>query len=170
MIMRTYLPRFSNAGFVTLFVLAAILTLVVVGTGAAQTGGSQAAGSAAPQPTPISYEASVKPNNSAEPRTITEYFPGGRYSATAVTVRALLWTAYRMQDQQLAGAPAWFSSKRYNIAAKADGTPPTLLALLRALLADHFQACSPQRGSRAITIRAGPYTNRWTAGPPVAQI
>ncbi len=89
--------------------------------------------------TPISYVASVKPNNSAEPRGFTEYYPGGRLSATAVTVRSLLRTAYRIQDYQLVGAPAWFSTKRYDIAAKVDDNPPPLPVFLRMLLADKFQ-------------------------------
>jgi hypothetical protein len=45
-----------------------------------------------------SYVASVKPNNSAEPRALIEYYPGGRFSADAVTVSALLRIAYRIQD------------------------------------------------------------------------
>jgi hypothetical protein len=50
---------------------------------------------------PISYVASVRPNNSGDARALVEYSPGGRLSATAVTVRALLRTAYRVQDYQI---------------------------------------------------------------------
>ena len=86
----------------------------------------------------ISYVASVKENKSADARGGSEYFPGGRFSATAVTVRNLIRTAYRIQDYQLAGAPAWFATKRYDIAAKAEGNPPPQL-FLQTLLKDHFQ-------------------------------
>jgi uncharacterized protein (TIGR03435 family) len=88
---------------------------------------------------PISYVASVRQNNSADARALMEYSAGGRLSATAVTVRALLRTAYRVQDYQIAGAPAWFSTKRYDIAAKVDDTPaPSNQVFLRTLLADRF--------------------------------
>src|SRR5438046_1393541 len=66
----------------------------------------------------ISYVASVKPNNAEDARTFSEYYPGGRFSATAITVRSLLRIAYRIQDYQLVGAPDWFFTKRYDIAAK----------------------------------------------------
>jgi uncharacterized protein (TIGR03435 family) len=88
----------------------------------------------------ISYVASVKPNNSAEARGFSEYHPGGRFSATAVSVRVLIHIAYRNQDYQLVGGPAWFSTKRYDIAAKVDDNPPpSQEVFLRALLADRFE-------------------------------
>ena len=117
---------------VTLLVVAGGLAATfafVAGTLRAQTNGAA----------PISYVASIKPNNSAEPRGFTEYYPGGRLSAIAVTVRSLLRTAYRIQDYQLVGGPAWFSTKRYDIAAKVEDNPPTLQVFLRTLLADRFK-------------------------------
>jgi uncharacterized protein (TIGR03435 family) len=88
---------------------------------------------------PISYVASVKRNISADARTFSEYYPGGRFNATAVTVRGLLRIAYRVQDYQIVGAPAWFSTQRYDIAAKADDNPPPQQQVfLRALLAGRF--------------------------------
>jgi uncharacterized protein (TIGR03435 family) len=89
---------------------------------------------------PISYVASVKPNNAVDARTVTEYLPGGRFTATAVTVRELLRLAYRVQPYQLTGAPAWISTRRYDIEAKAEDKPaPPQQALLRALLKDRFK-------------------------------
>jgi uncharacterized protein (TIGR03435 family) len=93
----------------------------------------------AQDPSSISYLASVKLNTSPDPRGLSEYSPGGRYTATAVTVATLLRTAYRIQDYQLVGAPAWISTKRYDIAAKVDDSPaPTQQVFLRALLKDRF--------------------------------
>src|SRR5262249_17200292 len=64
----------------------------------------------------------------------------GRLTATAVTVGYLLRLAYRIQPYQLVGAPDWIGSKRYDIAAKADNTPPpSQQVLLRALLKDRFK-------------------------------
>lgn len=91
------------------------------------------------QSPPISYVASIKPNTSSDPRGLVEYSPGGRFSATAINVVSLLRTAYTIQGIQLVGAPAWFSTERYDIAAKVDDTPPpTLQIFLRTLLADRF--------------------------------
>jgi uncharacterized protein (TIGR03435 family) len=89
---------------------------------------------------PISFVASVKPNNTVDARSFSEYLPGGRLTATAVTAGSLLRIAYRIQPYQLVGAPNWISTKRYDIAAKAEGSPPpSQQALLRALLKDRFK-------------------------------
>jgi uncharacterized protein (TIGR03435 family) len=89
---------------------------------------------------PLSYVASVKPNNAADARGLSEYSPGGRFTATAVNVASLIRTAYRIQGYQLVGAPGWFATKRYDISAKADEIPaPTQQTLLRALLKDQFK-------------------------------
>lgn len=102
----------------------------------------------------LSYVASVKPNNSIDPRGFSEYYPGGRFSATAVTVRSLLRAAYRVQDYQIAGAPGWFSTKRYDISAKVDGTPPGQQPLLQTLLKDQFHLAvhSEKRELRAYAL------------------
>ena len=89
---------------------------------------------------PVSYVASVKLNNAVDARTFSEYLPGGRLTATAVTVGQLLRIAYRIQAYQLVGAPAWISTRRYDIAAKVDDNPPpSQQALLRVLLQDRFK-------------------------------
>lgn len=88
----------------------------------------------------ISYVASVKPNNAVDARTFSEYLPGGRLTATAVTVAQLLRIAYRIQPYQLVGAPAWISTGRYDIEAKVEDHPaPSQQALLRMLLKDRFK-------------------------------
>jgi len=90
-------------------------------------------------PPHVSYVASIKVNNSVDARGFSEYSPGGRLAATAITVAQLIRNAYRIQPYQLLGAPAWLSTRRYDVAAKADGPPyPTQQALVRALLEDRF--------------------------------
>jgi uncharacterized protein (TIGR03435 family) len=102
-----------------------VWTLVTAGSLAAQT---------------LSYVASVKSNNAVDARGLSEYSPGGRFTATAVTVASLIRTAYRIQGYQLVSAPGWFSTKRYDISTKADESPaPTQQTLLRALLKDQFK-------------------------------
>jgi uncharacterized protein (TIGR03435 family) len=87
----------------------------------------------------VSYVASVKPNRDPEARTISEYFPGGRLSATAATAMLLVRLAYRTQPYLVIGAPDWVRGKRFDIQAKAEGNPPpSQQDLLQALLKDRF--------------------------------
>lgn len=87
----------------------------------------------------ITYVASVKENKSVDARGISEYYPGGRFSATATTVQSLLRTAYRVQSYQLIGAPGWFATKRYDIVAKIEGDLPSQQQFLQSLLKDRFK-------------------------------
>lgn len=87
----------------------------------------------------ITYVASVKENKSVDARGISEYYPGGRFSATAITVQSLLRTAYRVQSYQLIGAPGWFATKRYDIVAKIEGDLPSQQQFLQSLLKDRFK-------------------------------
>src|SRR5437016_1640797 len=89
------------------------------------------------QPQPISYVASVKLNNDANPRAVSEYSPAGRFTANAVMIGSLLRIAYRIQGYQLVGAPNWIGDKRFDISAKSDDSPaPSQQSLLQALLKD----------------------------------
>ena len=95
---------------------------------------------AAAPPQPISYVASVKLNNDANPRSMSEYSPGGRFTANAVMIGSLIRAAYRIQGYQLVGAPDWIGAKRFDISAKSDDNPaPSQQSLLQALLKDRFQ-------------------------------
>jgi uncharacterized protein (TIGR03435 family) len=86
-----------------------------------------------------SYLASIKPNNAVDPRGFSEYSAGGRLTATAVTVASLMRVAYRIQPYQLEGAPGWIATKRFDIVAKADGSPaPSQQEFVQALLKDRF--------------------------------
>ena len=88
----------------------------------------------------VSYVASVKRNRDAQPRGGSEYSPGGRFTATAITVQALFRLAYGVQSFLVVGAPGWVSSDRFDIIAKSDDVPaPPQAALLQALLKDRFQ-------------------------------
>jgi bla regulator protein blaR1 len=67
--------------------------------------------------------------------------PTGSFTATNVTVRALLRYAYDVQDFQIAGGPAWLNDDRFNVLAKApDWTPAARIRLmLRSLLMERFK-------------------------------
>ena len=100
---------------------------------------------------PLKFEvASVKPNESGSQRSPSMILPGGRFTATNNTVRALILNAYnQIPPYLLSGGPSWIDSEAYDVDAKpADGAiPPGLQGralwdktrtMLRALLADRF--------------------------------
>ncbi len=109
------------------------------------------AGPPLPSETPTFEVASIRPNNSGENGMRFNYFVGGRFTATNVTLRMLIRSAYGMQDSQLVGGPKWTSVDRFNIVAKGDagqspppmviqpGGPSRLQLMMQALLADRFK-------------------------------
>lgn len=89
--------------------------------------------------------ASVKSNHSGDKESAAFVQPGGRYTATNVTLRTLVKSAYGLHDNQLVGGPRWINTERFDIAAKAEGyTTPSAFRdqarlMLRPLLADRFK-------------------------------
>lgn len=67
--------------------------------------------------------------------------PGGRISATKMSVKALIQVAYRIKPFQISGGPSWLDSAPYDIEAKPDNpaNAPPWQQMLQALLADRFQ-------------------------------
>jgi bla regulator protein blaR1 len=106
----------------------------------------------APPSPALAFEvASVKPNKSGATRGPSTILPGGRFTATNNTLRALILNAYGIftSEELLSGGPAWIDSERYDVEAKAEasaippGTPDKVLwektrLMLRTLLADRF--------------------------------
>jgi uncharacterized protein (TIGR03435 family) len=121
-----------------MFVGKLVLLIVVVLTASAFSF-SQAqpqAGAAAPQ----SFEAaSIKPSAETGNRVMIGISPGGRYTASAVTVKFLIQQAFDIRDYQIQGGPGWIGSDRFDIVAKAE-TPDLnrekLKPLLQSLLAE----------------------------------
>ena len=79
-----------------------------------------------------------------------KFLPGGRFSARNVTLRILIKIAYDLNDDQLAGGPAWTAFKGFDVDAKpdtpaSDGNMTALerqqyrQALLQGLLRERFQ-------------------------------
>lgn len=62
-------------------------------------------------------------------------------NASLATVRMLVLSAYEIRDYQLIGGPAWMSTERFDISARAEGqvAPAVARQMLRNLLADRFQ-------------------------------
>jgi uncharacterized protein (TIGR03435 family) len=125
--------------------LAALAWPLAVGIMNAPAGHAQSADSP-----PLKFEvASVKPNKSGSERSPAMILPGGRFTATNNTVRALILNAYEIPPYLLSGGPSWIDSEAYDVDAKpADrAIPPGLRGrplwdktrtMLRALLADRF--------------------------------
>jgi uncharacterized protein (TIGR03435 family) len=126
--------------------------------------------------------ASVKPNKSNEPRVGIRGLPGGQFVATNVTVQLLIQNAYRVQGFQIAGAPNWVASDRFDIVAKAPAgqAPGQAPLMLQSLLADRFKL-SVRRETRELPVyalvmarsegRLGPQLHKSEtdcAGPPPA--
>jgi uncharacterized protein (TIGR03435 family) len=78
-------------------------------------------------------------NNSADSNL--DSAPGGRLTATNITVRELIRLAYGMKDYQIEHAPGWLESERYDIAAKSAIAKRSLeqeQSQIRELLIDRF--------------------------------
>src|ERR1051326_3889860 len=82
---------------------------------------------AAQVPAGAAFEvASIKPHNagSAGGRSTTMGTQPGRYTATNVTLRALIVNAYGLQNVQLSGGPGWMGSEHFDILAKIPAGDP----------------------------------------------
>jgi len=65
----------------------------------------------------------------------------GRVSATAMTLKELVASVYRVRGQAVIGGPEWALSERFNIEARAadEAGEAELRQMLQALLADRFR-------------------------------
>ena len=102
--------------------------------------------------TPKFAVASIKQNKSGGTRAPSLISPGGKFTATNNTVRALILNAYGIATAPslLSGGPGWIDSETYDIEAKAEDNAIPLSVtgkplwdetrlMLRALLADRFK-------------------------------
>ncbi len=95
------------------------------------------------QPAPTFEVASIKPSRNPAAGENFDSAPGGRTTATNITVRYLIRLAYAIEDYQIQRAPRWVDSELYDIAAKSAGGKRGSMeeerSRLRGLLADRFQ-------------------------------
>jgi len=91
-------------------------------------------------PRPEFEVASIKLNKSADFRGMTNNVHG-RFTATNMPLQVLITLAYRIKDFQVSGAPAWLTSERYDVEAKAEGDLAfeAMLPMLQTLLEDRLQ-------------------------------
>ena len=103
--------------------------------------------------TPPQFEvAVVRPTAAgASAGTSFEVFEGGRIRISNEPVKLLVRVAFRLQDSQIAGGPAWIESDRYDVEAKTGRPekpgPDEIGPMMRSLLRErfHFQFHSEQR-------------------------
>jgi uncharacterized protein (TIGR03435 family) len=112
----------------------------------------------------VAFEAaSIKPSAAArsdEPSSMV--MPGGRYVATNMTLRALVRTAYQLQESQVVGGPSWIDSDRFDVVATVnrnipavvfrDQFRPMLAALLRERFALHFHKDKKELSAYALVV------------------
>src|SRR5580698_4767507 len=79
-----------------------------------------AQGSSASQPSAKFEVAWIKPSDPAVRGFRVQSAPGGRYTASGVTVKFLIQAAYGVRDFQILNAPAWIGTQRYDINAKGE--------------------------------------------------
>jgi uncharacterized protein (TIGR03435 family) len=77
---------------------------------------------------PAFEAATVRPNTSSDTRRQIEVLPGGRFNAINMTLWQILSIAYpidgKFRDEiNLTGGPGWINSDRFDIVAKAEGSP-----------------------------------------------
>jgi uncharacterized protein (TIGR03435 family) len=121
--------------------LAAVTAPIVVGSLGAPILRAQAQAPVRTADASAFESASLEPNKSGDARMTFMPQPGGRLTATNVTVAALIRFAYDLPDFQVSGGPNWLNSDRFDILANAKGDPPVAQQrlMLRRLLEERFK-------------------------------
>ena len=133
----------------TTYLLALLLPLVIVSSPISAQSHSEAPSPTASQPgvqASLRFEvASIRerPSSGGEPSN-RQMLPGGRFVATATTVRTLIRVALGADDNRISGEPNWIDNATFDINATtidhAEITnPQQFQQLLLSLLEDRFQ-------------------------------
>jgi uncharacterized protein (TIGR03435 family) len=87
--------------------------------------------------------ASIKPNRGSSTESNLDSAPGGRLTATNITVRELIRLAFGVKDYLVERAPGWVDGERFDIAAKSANPKKTSFeeeqSQVRELLEDRFR-------------------------------
>ncbi len=102
-------------------------------------GASEGRAQAPPPDGPAFEVATVRPSTSGETRRQIEVLPGGRFNAVNMTLWQILSIAYPIEGKfrdeiDLTGGPGWITSDRFDIVAKADGSPGLAVERVRLML------------------------------------
>jgi uncharacterized protein (TIGR03435 family) len=147
----THNSAFSRKLIVSLAKCLAVAAPVVLGLLHAPQGRAQSQTQATAVASLVYDVASIKPNKS-DNGLFRIMFEQNGFSATNVTLRMLIRTAYGIEDSQIFGAPNWLNSEKYDIEARTDSAVADGLRktgedqrnverrrMLQALLADRFK-------------------------------
>ena len=147
--MKNRTERRSDFFRALVLVTSGVAALFAVAPGGVVTSRLRAQTPAAQAETLPSFEvASVKINKSGEPFMRIAPAPGGRFTVTNLPVRELIRFAYQLQSFQIEGGPSWITSDRFDIVAKAEGSPAPiqpggppgpLQLMMQSLLKDRFK-------------------------------
>jgi uncharacterized protein (TIGR03435 family) len=90
---------------------------------------------------PPRFEAASIKLNSSGASAAGVALPPGRLAATNVPMRVLLGFAYNLQDSRVIGGPDWLGTVRFDVAAKAEGSPPPdqIRLMVQSMLADRLK-------------------------------
>jgi uncharacterized protein (TIGR03435 family) len=99
------------------------------------------AGPAIAQRAAVFETASIKPA-AENGHTETRRYPGGRFTATSITLKALIQRAWDVKDFQIAAGPRWMHSELFDVVAKAPPTAnasgPGLNQMIQSMLRERF--------------------------------
>jgi bla regulator protein blaR1 len=84
--------------------------------------------------------ATVKANTTGSPRVMMRVAPGGIWDASNVTLESMVRLAYRLQEFQVAGGPAWIYTDRFDIQAQSEqgSAPGEFGRRMQSLLGERF--------------------------------
>ncbi len=93
--------------------------------------------------TPVFEVASIKPNLSDSESRRTGTDPGGRFTATNVSLKQLICYAFDARDFQVTGGPGWMDTEKFDLAARAAASKELsrdeVKPYVQALLTDRFR-------------------------------
>ena len=105
----------------------------------------------------VSVEANTSGGNKAES---LGFPPGGRFSATHVTLREMIGAVYGPEflgEGRIIGGPDWVNTERFDVEARVEPEPPPARRrfMVRRLLADYFKLKlrSEDREARVFALR-----------------
>jgi uncharacterized protein (TIGR03435 family) len=89
------------------------------------------------------FEAAIIKPAAPDGHTETRRYPGGRFTATSITLKALIQRAWDVKDFQITGGPGWINGELFDVIAKAptSGTVsgPELSQMIQSMLRERFR-------------------------------
>ena len=119
-----------------------LLTAGIAATIGASMRPALAAESAAPASAFPAFGATwINSNKSGSPLSRIAFEPGGRFTATNVSLGMLIRNAYQLSPLQISGGAPWMESDRFDVVAdgKGDAQPEHMRLMLQSLLVERFR-------------------------------